>query len=250
MNGNKDLAASLVASRAPLMSAFSYIQQHNSPPRSGTITSSLSKLALQEVLFLLARSLTVVFDNHLPAQSAEYSAAASSTSSRLPPLSTRWTTLWSENQKWYTDRPVELRQVYEVRGAELSRIDIASQASFPIIVFTTSLALLANAAHHITSLLLLSHRPRLVKSVAGSRSASSSIWHAQSIAGIAESNDSPDNWDPLLIAGLFLAARSMSHESQQAAVLETLHRLEKSTGMNLSGELHAITSDWHIARDS
>jgi hypothetical protein len=227
----------------------SYIQHHNSPSTSGITESNLSGIAFHNAMLLLARSLTVLFSSHLLVQSPEYSDATSFALSRSLPLPTRWTTLWNENQKWYADRPVELRQVYEVRGAEISRVDMANQASFPAIIFTTSLALLANAVHHITSLLLLSHRPRLVKSVTGSRTTSSPTWHAQYIAGIAESNDSPEHWDPLLIAGLFLAAKSMSHEFQQTAILDTLHRIKRSTGMKLDDELHAMTSDWQIARD-
>ena len=231
------------------MSTLSYIQQDNSPSISGITASNLPQIAFHNVLFLLARSLTVLFGNRLSVQSPEYSDSASFALSRSPPLSTRWTTLWSETQKWYADRPVELRPVYEVRGVEASRVDIANQASFPIIVFTTSLALLANAVYHITSLLLLSYRPRLVKSIAGSRITRSPIWHAQCIAGIAETNDSPEYWDPLLVAGLFLAAKSMSHESQQTTILDTLHRIKQSTGMKLDDELHAMRSDWQIARD-
>jgi hypothetical protein len=246
---NKDLAASLVTSQAPLMSNLATVQRSGSPSISGMTESEFPETEFHKVLFLLARSLRLLFDDRQPVQSSGNSNAASFTSSRSPPLSTRWTALWNENQKWYADRPVEIRQVYEMRCADINRLDTANQASFPVIVFTASLAFLANAVYHITSLLLLTHKPRLVKSVAGSRTTRSRIWHAQRIAGIAESNDAPDQCDALLVAGLFLAARNMSHEAQQTIILGILYRIKKSTGMKLDDELHVLKSDWQISRD-
>ena len=248
MIGREDIAASLVTSQAPLMPTMAHIQ-HDTSPCSSRSSQESSENAFQRAIFLLARSLTVLFGEEQSVESPNYSDAASFASSRSQPLSMRWIGLWSENQKWYAERPVELRPVYEVRGAEVNRIDKDSQDSFPIIVFTTSLALLANTVHHITSLLLLCHRPRLVKTISGPRSTASPIWHSQSIAGIATSNDSNDHWDPLLVAGLLLAARSMSHESQQTKILETLYRAINSTGMKLKDEVEAISSNWKVARE-
>ena len=128
-------------------------------------------------------------------------------------------------------------------------MDPQNLSSFPIIVFTSSLALVANAANHITSLLLLTHRPRLLKSAGNRGSSTSPIWHAQSIAGIACSNSSSD-WDPVLITGLLLAAKSMSHESQQAAVLETIDRITSDTGIRFDEEIQVLKASWKIARSN
>lgn len=110
------------------------------------------------------------------------------------------------------------------------------------------MALVANAVYHITSLLLLAHKPRLLKSLPGPRCLTSHIWHAQSIAGIAASNDSLEQWDPILVAGLLLIAREMTHESQQTVLLERLRRITATTGINLERETEALQSVWRIAR--
>lgn len=75
----------------------------------------------------------------------------------------------------------------------------------------------------------------------------SPIWHAQSIAGIATSNDSPEQWDPILVMGLILVAKDMTHKSQQSAVLERLRRITAATGMKLDQEIEVLKSGWSIA---
>ena len=160
----------------------------------------------------------------------------------------QWTFLWTDCQKWYNDRPVDTQQIVDVRGGEADQIDPDHASSFPILIFTTPMALVANAVYHITSLLLLTHKPRLLKSLPGPRCFTSHIWHAQSIAGIAASNDSPEQWDPILVASLLLIAREMTHESQQAVLLERLRRITATTGINLEQETVALQSVWKIAR--
>lgn len=110
------------------------------------------------------------------------------------------------------------------------------------------MALAANAVYHITSLLLLTHKPRLLKSLPGPRCFTSHIWHAQSIAGIVASNDSPEQWDPILIAGLLRIAREMTHESQQGVLSERLSRIAEATGINLEQETEALQFVWSTAR--
>jgi hypothetical protein len=110
------------------------------------------------------------------------------------------------------------------------------------------MALVANAVYHIISLILLTHKPRLLKSLPGPRSVTSYIWHAQSIAGIAASNDSPEQWDPILVAGLLTIAREMTHESQQTVILERLAKITATTGIKLDRETEALQAAWNLAR--
>lgn len=166
---------------------------------------------------------------------------------RGPSISSQWASLWTNCQRWYSNRPVEVQQILEIRGLEVDLIDEQNSSSFPFLVYTTPLALVANAVYHITSLLLLTHRPRIMKPLAGPRSLTSHIWHAQSIAGIAASNDSAEQWDPILVTGLLLAAKDMTHVSQQAAVLERLGRITALTGIKLDQEIEALKSTWDIA---
>jgi hypothetical protein len=136
----------------------------------------------------------------------------------------------------------------DVRGGEADQLDPDHDTGFPILIFTTPMALVANTVYHITSLLLLTHKPRLLKSLPGPRCFTSHIWHAQSIAGIATSNDSPEQFDPILVVGLLLIAREMTHESQQIVLLEVLQKITSTTGINLEREREALRSVWRIAR--
>ena len=135
----------------------------------------------------------------------------------------------------------------DIRGAEVDQIDAQRTSSFPIIIYTTPLALVANEVYHIASLLLLTHKPRLLRSAAGPRNVLSPMWHSQSIAGIATTDDAPEQWDPILVAGLLLIAKDMTHEAQQSAILERLGMMSKTTGMNLEQEIAMLRSDWSIA---
>lgn len=160
----------------------------------------------------------------------------------------QWTFLWSDCQKWYNERPVNVQQIVDIRGGEADQIDPDHDSSFPILIFTTPMALVANAVYHMISLLLLTHKPRLLKSLPGPRSVTSHIWHAQSIAGIATSNDSPEQWDPILVASLLTIAKEMTHESQQAVLLERFSRITATTGIKLDRETNALQEAWNLAR--
>jgi hypothetical protein len=95
---------------------------------------------------------------------------------------------------------------------------------------------------------MLAHKPRLLKRLAGPGCFTSHIWHAQSIAGIATSNDSLEQWDPILVAGLLLVAKEMTHESQQSLVLNQLGRVTAMVGIKLDCEIEALKSGWNISR--
>ncbi|KAL5352800.1 hypothetical protein ACLOAV_002748 [Pseudogymnoascus australis] len=138
--------------------------------------------------------------------------------------------------------------ILEIRGAEADQIGTHNPHSFPILIYTTPLALASNAAYHITSLLMLAHKPRLLKRLAGPGCFTSHIWHAQSIAGIATSNDSLEQWDPILVAGLLLMAKEMTHESQQSVLLDQLGRVTSMIGIKLEREIEALKSGWNISR--
>ncbi|KAG0652305.1 hypothetical protein D0Z07_1205 [Hyphodiscus hymeniophilus] len=209
------------------------------------------KPVFASILALAAHHKYLIFlqqTNHDIDDSLEYRQKAEECltfgSTRTP---SEWVSLWDECQKWYTERPVELQQIVEIRGVEVDSIDAQNVSSFPILIFTTPLALAANAFYHMASFLLLKHRPRLLKVVPGPRSFTSHIWHAQSIVGISLSNDAPEQWDPILVAGLILVAKELTHESQQSAVLERITRITSVTGLKLDLEIETLKSGWSIA---
>lgn len=160
----------------------------------------------------------------------------------------QWTFLWKDCQKWYNERPVDAQKIVDVRGREADQIEPNHTSSFPILIYTTPMALVANVVYHVTSFLLLTHKPRLLKSLPGPRCFTSHIWHAQSIAGIAASNDSPEQWDPIFVASLLCIAKEMTHESQQRVLLGRLARIAEATGINLERETEALQFAWSIAR--
>jgi hypothetical protein len=140
-----------------------------------------------------------------------------------------------------------LTPILDVKGGDESeKLDPHNESLFPIILFTTSLALIANVAYHISCLVLLDHKPRLIQLNTGPRSLTSTIWHAQRIAGMASCNRSPDCWDPLFIAGFLLAAKRMSHPSQHATTLNTLRRINQESALELNHEIARQESNWSV----
>lgn len=162
----------------------------------------------------------------------------------------RWTYLWAECQKWYKTLPVQAQPILEIRGLDTRRIDPSTTSCFPILIYTTPLALVANAIYHITSLLLLNHRPRHLNASPWPRGLSSPTWHSQSIAGVATTHESVGQWDPILIAGLILITKEMTHKSQQLKLLGQLEKITAITGINLEQEIESIKSKIHISRSN
>jgi hypothetical protein len=210
-----------------------------------------TKRIYRDSLLLLANCLSLIYDDFsspsaqesMPADLVPFSSMQHTNSS------TRWSSLWTECQRWYNNRPAEVRQILDIRGPETEQIDPKTHSSFPILIYATPLALVSNTVYHITSLLLLIHKPRLLKPLGGtSRCYMSPTWHAQSIAGIATSNDYLEQWDPILVAGLLLTAKLMTHEAQQSVLLGLLERVTAMTGIKLDREIEALTSGWHISR--
>lgn len=202
----------------------------------------------QHALCLLGHCLALIYGDPVSSLQAGSPQLAAFPSLRQSHFLSQWTFLWSDCQKWYNERPVDAQQILDVRGGEADQIDPDHDSSFPILIFTTPMALVANAVYHITSLLLLTQKPRLLKSLPGPRCFTSHIWHAQAIAGIAASNDSPEQWDPVLVASLLFIARDMTHESQQVVLLERLRRITATTGMNVERETDSLKSRWRVAR--
>jgi hypothetical protein len=205
------------------------------------------KQFFQQALFLVASCLTLIYRNtetSSPVPESQHQHAAAFELMRTP---SEWISLWNECQKWYSERPVELQQIVEIRGVEVDSIYAQNVSSFPILIYTTPLALAANSFYHMASFLLLRQRPRLLDVIPGPRPFTSLIWHVQSIVGIALSNDAPEQWDPILVAGLILVAKELTHESQQSAVLEGIARITSVTGLKLDHEIEALKSGWSIA---
>ncbi|KAJ5193353.1 hypothetical protein N7449_009495 [Penicillium cf. viridicatum] len=246
-----DLAGSISSSKPPLMPFRSLLRRdgtllhHQQSIRPQTVNS-----VYKHILCLLGHCLTLIHgDREIPSPHTVTSPNLTAFPSlRQSHSLSQWTFLWSDCQKWYNERPVNVQQIVDIRGGEADQIDPDHDSSFPILIYTTPMALVANAVYHMISFLLLTHKPRLLKSLPGPRSVTSHIWHAQSIAGIAASNDSPEQWDPILVASLLTIAKQMTHESQQAALLERFSRITATTGIKLDRETNALQAAWNLAR--
>lgn len=244
-----DLATAVMTSRPPVLPFLSIPQNGESTlamyDRRRSSTSW--KSAFQHILLLLARCLSMISG----ISNAEYSDAEGIGQAALPSIkyvsSSEWSSLWTDCLEWYHSRPVELQQIVDIRGAAVDQIDVQRASSFPILIYTTPLALVANAICHITSFLLLAHKPRLLTSIVGSRSFTSKMWHSQSIAGIANAVDSPEQWDPILVSGLILVAKDFTHKAQQSSVLDILRSISATTGMNMGHDIERLTSVWTVA---
>ncbi|KAJ5085256.1 hypothetical protein N7532_010027 [Penicillium argentinense] len=247
-----DLASSLITCKPPLIPFRSFLQRDGSPIHTSQLALEIPTVhrVYNHALCLLGHSLALIYGDPdiTSPQAAGSPELAAFPSLRQSHFLSQWTFLWTDCQKWYNERPVDAQQIVDVRGGEADQIDPDHDSSFPILIFTTPMALVANTVYHITSLLLLTHKPRLLKSLPGPRCFTSHIWHAQSIAGISASNDSPEQWDPILVASLLLIAREMTHESQQTVLLDLFRKITATMGISLERETQALQSVWNIAR--
>ncbi|KJK83501.1 hypothetical protein H634G_01630 [Metarhizium anisopliae BRIP 53293] len=53
---------------------------------------------------------------------------------------------------------------------------------------------------------------------------------------MACANDLAEQWDPVLVAGLLLAAREVTHPAQQDAVRACVRRMRAATGIGVGVE--------------
>lgn len=117
-------------------------------------------------------------------------------------------------------------------------------ASFPIEIYSTPIALQANMAIHLSFMVLIAHKPRLLKLSRSEARLGSDCWHAQKIAGMAVWNHFKEQFDPLFVVALLLAAEKMTHESQQMALLGAFRDIEREMGIVLDDEITRLKNIW------
>lgn len=159
-----------------------------------------------------------------------------------------WQALWTACQNWYDARPLELQPLVDIGGVEMEQAEPGKDVAFPVQLFTNASAVVANISYHITVLLLLAEKPRLVKIAARRHCFTSPNWHIRTAAGIATSNRFLEQWDPIVIATLLYVARGMTHPSQQGAIMDCLGNISADTGISLEVEKRQLQSHWSAAR--
>ncbi|CAI7583269.1 unnamed protein product [Penicillium discolor] len=177
-------------------------------------------------LWLCARAIQFVHDEEV--------------SPHLPPLHI-WTQLVEELQQWYRERPREFQPMLEL---EMDDQLAGPERSFPVVLFANGAGLFGNQIYHTAMLMLLHNRPRTARIVDFHSVAMSPLWHAQRICSIALHNDSRECWDPCLLASFLLAARRMTHESQQHEVLRGFDRIRTVTGWDANNSLQRLRAEW------
>jgi hypothetical protein len=154
-----------------------------------------------------------------------------------------WQTLIHGLDAWFERRPQEFLPIIEL----YSKDGIHTNAEFPYIIFTTGAALLANQLYHCGMMLLLQKRPRFAARSGSKSSFMSTLWHVHRICGIAIQNDEFSTWDPCLLASFLVAARSVTHGSQQTTIVYTLERVQTLTGWDVSCHVDELRTEWRVA---
>lgn len=140
-----------------------------------------------------------------------------------------------------------MQSLVDVGSIEMSQIDPMNLASFPIHLYSSAIAVQAATFYHMTALLLLQHKPRLLNIPGRRQHLTSPNWHARAIAGIATSNEFTEQWDPIVIASLLYIARDITHSAQQQTILECLGAISVQTGIPLEEEAEQLRAQWSAA---
>lgn len=133
-------------------------------------------------------------------------------------------------------------------GLYSGETSVDDSASFPIEIYSTPIALQANMAIHLSFMVLIAHKPRLLKLSRSEARLGSDSWHAQKIAGMAVWNHFKEQFDPLFVAAILLAAEKMTHESQQIALLGAFRDIEREMGIVLDDEISRLEDIWRTSR--
>ncbi|CAG7931966.1 unnamed protein product [Penicillium olsonii] len=157
-----------------------------------------------------------------------------------PPLHA-WMELVEELEQWYRERPQEFLPMLEL---DMDHRLAGPEQSLPVVLFANGAGLFGNQLYHTAMLILLHCRPRTARVNDFHSTAMSPLWHAQRICSIALHNDRRECWDPCLLASFLMAARRMTHETQQQAVTQGFERIRTVTGWDTSDCLHKLQAEW------
>ncbi|KAH7156874.1 hypothetical protein EDB81DRAFT_403247 [Dactylonectria macrodidyma] len=202
----------------------SVLSCNDSSPMSGMCRETLKYD--REPILLCARVLNHCFGHDLPTNPGMH---------LRPSAAQSWKSLSEALNMWYNNRPRDFKPMWEVEESE---------ELFPLILFTNGAAVLANQLYHTSMLLLLQSRPRTLPKEHGRSVLISPLWHAQRICAISLNNDNQASWDLSLLASLFFAAKRMTYEPQQHAILRGLDRIGSLTGWNVNALSAQLVQEW------
>ncbi|KAH6990462.1 hypothetical protein BKA56DRAFT_667030 [Ilyonectria sp. MPI-CAGE-AT-0026] len=200
------------------------LSYHGSSPMSGMCRESLKYD--REPILLCAQVLNHCFGQDLPVTPGMH---------LRPSAAQNWKSLSESLSMWYNNRPRDFKPMWEVEESE---------ELFPLVLFTNGAAVLANQLYHTSMLLLLQNRPRTLPKEHGRSVLISPLWHAQRICAISLNNDTTASWDFSLLASLYLAAKRMTYEPQQHAILRGIDRIGSLTGWNVNALSAQLVQEW------
>lgn len=162
-----------------------------------------------------------------------------------------WLQIFEELNQWNYLRPQEFQPMVELSndgGAEDHALGLNSGSEFPMLLFTNGAGALCNQLYHTAMLFMLECKPRTTALLNQSHPqyspVLSPIWHAQRVCGIALNNDRRECWDPCLLASFLVAARHMTHESQQVEIVHGFDRIQALTGWSVGEYLTQLREEW------
>lgn len=147
----------------------------------------------------------------------------------------RWSDLFHHLNKWYEDRPLEMRPILDISPATTD-----FNQPFPILLFSSPAAIAGNQLYHTSALLMLQQKPRLVRLSPGTRSI---LWHARRISAISISNTDHGCWTNC-VQPLWFAGRVMSHPAEHRAILDTYEMIERETGWGARWRADDLREYW------
>ena len=111
---------------------------------------------------------------------------------------------------------------------------------FPMVLFGTGAAVMANLLYHTASILLLQHKPTDIELPKNHKSI---VWHARQILGtVAECQQgsvTPFAYQPLVIAG-----KAVVDSVEQEKILEMIRSLEQTSGWRSSWCVEELQATW------
>ncbi|KAL4882766.1 hypothetical protein BJY04DRAFT_216865 [Aspergillus karnatakaensis] len=163
------------------------------------------------------------------------------------PMQGSWLQIFEELTEWHFLRPQEFQPMVEIELNNDTTKTLNPGSEFPLLLFTNGAGALCNQLYHTAMLLMLECKPRtaLLNHHHHQHSAVlSTLWHAQRVCGIALNNDRPECWDPCLLASFLLAAKHMTHETQQVEIVTGFESIHALTGWSVGEYLSQLREEW------
>lgn len=163
-----------------------------------------------------------------------------------------WFQIFEELSQWHHLRPQEFQPMVELSQDES---DMTAGSEFPLLLFTNGTGALCNQLYHTAMLFMLHCKPRTATTVLNQNHHQeyqhharvlSPLWHAQRVCGVALNNDRAECWDPCLPASFLVAARHMTHESQQVEIMRGFNRIHGLTGWGVGDYLTQLREEWSL----